>query len=306
MTPKSARPIWVNKVPLNRHVLALLLVALVWGSTFPVLKFLTRSLGGMEVSALRFLIAAGCMLPFAWRAPRRAWVDGAVLGGVVLVSYVLQAYGLEHISSNRSAFLTSLSVLMVPLLGMAWAARPSWSVLAAAAWACIGIGLMSWEGGAHLWADSATALGALAYALYVMFLSRCAERHAARQLAGTQIVCMALLACCWMGVQASSTPFGLTTLLARLNGPVVAGLGYLGVVATAAMMFVQTAAQRHVAAEKAALIYAMEPVFAALFAWLWLGETMGLRALAGAAMVLMAVVFSEWRGAREQPKRSIS
>ena len=57
------------------------------------------------------------MLPCTLRASRQAWIDGAVLGALVLVSYVAQAYGLQFISSNRSAFLTSLNVLMVLLLG---------------------------------------------------------------------------------------------------------------------------------------------------------------------------------------------
>ena len=61
------------------------------------------------------------------------------------------------------------------------------------------------------------------------------------------------------------------------------------------MLFLQALAQRHVSADKAALIYAMEPVFAALFAWVWLHEGLSLRAALGAAVVVFAVVFSEWK-----------
>ena len=55
------------------HALALLLVSLVWGSTFAVLKFSTQALSGVELSALRFALAALCLLPWAWRASRAAW-----------------------------------------------------------------------------------------------------------------------------------------------------------------------------------------------------------------------------------------
>lgn len=278
---------------MNIYVLVLLFVTLVWGATFPILKFATTQLSGLEVSTLRFFIAVALMLPFALRAPKSAWKDGGVLGVIVLVSYVAQAYGLEHISSNRSAFLTSLNVLMVPMLGFVLGARPSWIVWAAAALACGGIGLMSWEGGAHWWADAATILGALAYAIDVIILSKWAGRHNAKHLAATQVVWMAGLGGLWM-LFASIGTDRLATLPQRIDWPVLAGLVYLGVIATAGMLFLQAMAQRHVSADKAALVYAMEPVFAALFAWLWLNEVLSVQASIGAALVVVAVVMSEY------------
>jgi drug/metabolite transporter (DMT)-like permease len=281
-------------VAVNTHVLALLFVTLVWGATFPVLKLATAHLSGVEVSALRFLIAAVCMAPFALRVPRRTWLDGGLLGALVLISYVVQAFGLQFISSNRSAFLTSLNVLMVPLLGYLFGTRLTVSVLGAAVLACAGIGLMSWEGGANLLADAATIFGALAYALYVIVLSRRASLHVPRQLAATQIVWMALLGSLWMLLDALGTD-KLQTLPSRLDLSILLGLAYLGIVATAGMLFLQAMAQRHVSADKAALIYAMEPVFAALFAWLWLAELLTWKAAIGGAMVVLAVVLSELR-----------
>lgn len=283
-------------VGVNIHVLALLFVTLVWGATFPVLKAATARLSGVEVSALRFLIAALCMAPIALRVPRRTWIDGGLLGALVLISYVVQAFGLQFISSNRSAFLTSLNVLMVPLLGVAFGTRLTLSVLGAASLACVGIGLMSWEGGSDLLADAATVFGALAYALYVILLSQRAGRHVPRQLAATQIVWMALLGSLWMLVDAWGTD-KLQTLPGRLDLSVGAGLAYLGIVATAGMLFLQAMAQRHVSADKAALVYAMEPVFAALFAWLWLAEVLTWKAALGGAMVVVAVVLSELKAA---------
>ena len=281
---------------MNRYVLALLFVTLVWGATFPVLKLATASLSGIEISALRFLIAAACMWPWARSASRRTWRDGGILGALVLLSYVAQAYGLEFISSNRSAFLTSLNVLMVPLLGIALGQRLSWVMLVAACLACFGIGLMSWDGGAHLLADSATIFGALAYAAYVILLSKRAPNHSPRELAATQIVWMAALGGMWMLFSALGSN-ALYTLPDRINMFIILGLVYLGVVATSGMLFIQAMAQQHVSAEKAALVYAMEPVFAALFAWLWLGEGLTLMAATGATLVVVAVVASEWKPA---------
>lgn len=279
---------------MNVHIGSLLFVTLVWGATFPVLKVVTASLSGIETSALRFLIAAACMLPWAVRASRRAWTDGALLGALVLTSYVAQAYGLQFISSNRSAFLTSLNVLMVPLFGLAFGNRVSMRIVLAAVLACAGIGLMSWEGGGNLLADISTVVGAAGYALYVIVLSARAARHPARNLAATQIVWMAVLGLLWMLADASGTD-KLVTLQSRVSSEILWGLAYLGVVATAGMLFIQAIAQRHVSADKAAVIYAMEPVFAALFAWWWLSELLTLKAAVGGAIVVLAVLLSEWK-----------
>lgn len=276
------------------HVVSLLLVTLVWGTTFPILKVATQSLSGIETSALRFLVAGLCLLPWALRATRRAWVDGALLGTLALLSYVAQAYGLQYISSNRSAFLTSLNVLMVPLFGLVFGKSISVRILVAAVFACGGIGLMSWDGGSHRLADMATVLCAAFYALYVIVLSERAGRHSARALAATQIVCMAVLGLLWMLVGAFGTD-ALATLPMRINTSTLLCLVYLGVVATAGMLFVQAMAQRHVSADKAAVIYAMEPVFAAAFAWWWLAEALTLKAAIGGAIVVVAVILSEWK-----------
>ena len=278
---------------MNPGVLILLLVTLVWGTTFPLLKSAAADLGGVEISAFRFIVAAVCMSPFLLSAPRRAWIDGALLGVLGLASYVAQAYGLQFISSNRSAFLTSLNVLMVPLLGLAFGGRMTWTVMAAGALACLGIGLMSWEGGGNLAGDAATIVCALAYALYVIVLSQRSSRHEAKHLAATQIAVMAVLGTAWMLTQSADS---LATLTTRAV-PHATTLLYLGAVATAGMLFLQAVGQRRVAAEKAALIFAMEPVFAALFGWMWLGELLGWRGVAGGAFVIGALVLSELRPA---------
>jgi len=283
---------------MNPGVLILLLVTLVWGTTFPLLKSAAADLGGVEISAFRFIVAAVCMSPFLLQAPKRAWIDGTLLGVLGLVSYVAQAYGLQFISSNRSAFLTSLNVLMVPLLGLAFGGRITWTVMVAGALACLGIGLMSWEGGGNLAGDAATIVCALAYALYVIVLSQRSSRHDAKHLAATQIVVMAVLGTAWMLTQ---SPDSLATLTTRAV-PHATTLLYLGAVATAGMLFLQAVGQRRVAAEKAALIFAMEPVFAALFGWMWLGELLGWRGVAGGAFVIGALVLSELRPAGGKAK----
>ncbi len=278
----------------------LLFVTAVWGTTFALLKDMVATLSGVEISAIRFLLAAVCVLPWALRVPRHTWFDGALLGALALVSYVAQAWGLQFISSNRSAFLTSLNLLLVPLLGLFWGGSLPLQLLLAAVLACTGIGFMSWEGGAHPLGDAATLLCALAYAAYVILLSQRAARHDARALAATQVIFMAVFGALWLvAAELVNTGPGLM----QRAMPHLGGLLYLGVVATAAMLFLQAVGQRHVAATQAALIFTMEPVFAALWGWFWINETLSQRAAAGAALVLLALVLGASPGTPSLSKK---
>jgi drug/metabolite transporter (DMT)-like permease len=274
-----------------RYPLLLLLVTVVWGLTFPVLKVATGQLSGVEITALRFLIAAACMGPFLLGIAPQTWRDGLVLGVLALTSMVAQAYGLQFISANRSAFLTSLNVLMVPLIGLALGVRPAWMVFFAAAVACVGVGLMSFDVQGEFWADLATLAAALAYAVYTILISARAKNHAPAQLAAAQIACMALLGACWM--LADSGAQRLLVLPGLVHQEIWWGLLYLGAVASAATFFLQALAQTHVSAAQAAIIYAMEPVFAAAFGWWYISEQMTPLALLGGTLVIVAVILSQ-------------
>jgi drug/metabolite transporter (DMT)-like permease len=285
--------------PPNCGVALLVVVTLVWGTTFPLVRLVTAHLSGLEISTLRFVVASVCMLPFAIRASPAAWRDGLLLGSIALISYVAQAVGLGHISSNRSAFLTSTNILMVPFFGWFAGGRLRWLTAGAAALACMGIGLMSWESGGDLEGDLATLVCAVAYAIYVVMLSQRSPAHPSQHLAATQILAMALI----------STPClllvgwhdgSLTSLPARLP-TVLPSIIYLGAIASAGMLYLQARGQRQLSAAKSAVIYALEPVFAALFGWYWLGESMGARALIGATLVILAVVIAEWRSPSDSP-----
>lgn len=281
----------------------LVLVTVIWGSTFAVVKQATESLAPATLIGWRFTLGTLALLPLlalarrgrpAPDAPRRPlWRDGLLLGFWLILGYGTQTLALAQTTANRAAFFTALSVVLVPLWdGLAARKRLGWPLWTAVGLAVVGLALFSWEGGA-LNAGDLWALGcAVSYAGFVLTLERTARSHAALPYTLAQTLVVALLAWGW-------------ALLGGV-GPAPAGatwgaLIYLGVAATAVTTLLQTLGQRWVSAAEAAVIYALEPVFAALFSYLLLHELVGLRGWLGGALVVGATVLSQWPAKRPQP-----
>ena len=106
---------------MTRHlhgILALLLVTLVWGTTFPAMKDLTGHFSAVWIILVRFALAAFLLSPCLWRARAADLRSGAVLGVLLFFCFIFQVEGLALTSSNRNAFICGLNVLVVPLLGV--------------------------------------------------------------------------------------------------------------------------------------------------------------------------------------------
>lgn len=272
--------------PYTRGILALVLTTLVWGSTFPLTKNALADLSPAALVAARFLVAAIAFSPFL-RGGRRLWQAALPLGIVLFLSFITQVIGLQTTSSNRAAFVTGLNVVLVPLLGPLLARavpRAAWPTALAA---FAGVGIMSWEGGALVIGDLWVLGCAISYAAYILMLERIAPTQDPLALTAAQLAVVAALGLTWAAPEllASGLPAGLEASLPAIV--------YLGLAATALATLAQAWAQQRVPAVQTALVYALEPVFAAAFALWLLGETLGPRGLAGAALVVAATVWGQ-------------
>lgn len=272
--------------PRARGALALVLTTLVWGSTFPLTKDALRDLSPAVLVGARFLVAALAFAPFL-RGGRALWRDAVPLGAVLFLSFLTQVVGLQTTSSNRAAFVTGLNVVLVPLLGPLLGRRVPRAAWPAALAALAGVAVMSWEGGALVAGDLWVLGCALAYAAYILMLERAAPRHDPLALSAAQLAVVAGLGLAWAAPEllAGGVPAAL--------GPSAAAVAYLGLAATALATLAQAWAQRRVPAVQTALVYALEPVFAAAFALALLGESLGPRGLVGAALVVAATVWGQ-------------
>jgi drug/metabolite transporter (DMT)-like permease len=284
--------------------LALLALTLLWGTTFQLVKAVLLVASPGVFLLARFAFAA-LALGVAWLATRdrvdRALLrDGARLGLFMLLGFGLQTVGLEHTTPARSAFLTALSVLIVPFLARFALGRP----VRAAAWvgvalAVAGLALLtrpfSAEVGAAVRLGDALSAGcAVAFALHITFVSEWSPRHPLVPLVLVQVLVT------FLGV-ALLVPFVVplqgATLAAGGAGRLAATAAYTGVAMTAGAVLVMSWAQPRTTAVRAALIYALEPVAAALFSQLVGGEALGAADWAGGALVVLGVVAGEVGGA---------
>ncbi len=261
-------------------------MTLVWGTTFPLVKVAIQSLSPAALVTMRFLVAALALAPWL-RFGASLWRDGLVLGALLFVTFITQVVGLGTISSTRGAFITGLNVILIPILAGFIGRLVPKNAYWAAVLAFVGIGAMSFEGGAFSIGDAWVLGCAVSYAAYVLMLERVARQHDPMQLTAVQLMVVALLGLIW------SAPELVQHGLPHLETSGWASVVYLGLVATAGTTFVQALAQRWVAAFEAAVIYALEPVFAAVFSFAFLGETLGWRGLVGGALILGAMVFSQ-------------
>ena len=271
-------------------VLLLVLVTLIWGTTFPGVKIVTRVLSPAELVAARFLLSAILLAPFLRFSSLVLWRDGAICGVLLFASFLSQAIGIQHISSGRAAFITGLNVIFIPLalpfLGKAVPRIAFW----AAFLALFGIGLMSFDAGAMSFSisDLWTLGCAISYAAYVLVLDRVSSRHNSLQFSAVQVLVVGVLGALWAlpGLLEHGIPkalFGSSLL------PVL----YLGIVAAGLTTLLQTFAQKAVPAFQAAVLYSLEPVFAVVFSYFWLGEVLNVRGWLGAGLVLAAMILSQ-------------
>lgn len=278
-----------------RGILALLVVTLVWGTTFPAMKDLSADFSSVWIVLVRFSMAGVLLSPFLWRAHPRDCATGALLGATLFVCYMFQLEGLALTSANRNAFITGLNVLVVPLLGIAMGKIPERRIAVAILLAVAGLFALCWDGGAWGRGDTLALCGALFFGLYVKLMEVTTRKaHRLMTLTAMQIIGVAACAAAWLVLwEMPRQPVDWARMQQGLQLHAWNFI-YLGVVATAAIISLQTWGQRHASANEAAVIYAFEPACAAIAAYFWLTETMAWRGMLGALLMIVGMIVSQW------------
>lgn len=280
-------------VPARRLGLAaLMVVTVVWGTTFPVMKQISGQFAALEIILLRFVISSLVLLPLlrGLRWAELRW--GLAIGGVLFCAFYLQVAGLAQTSSNRNAFVTGLNVLIVPLLAYSLGQRLGWPLVLGAVLGVLGLGGLFYEQAPWSHGDTLTLMGACVYAVYVLmfeFSARSKTPLRPERIAMVQSGVMMVLASMGFTLVEPASWGDLWSRSQNHWGVLL----YLGVMASALMVWLQAWGQQRVRAVQAAIVYGLEPVFAALTAVWWINETMSGRALMGGALIVLGVVISQ-------------
>jgi drug/metabolite transporter (DMT)-like permease len=283
---------------------ALLMVTLIWGATFVMVKDAVTAFPVFSFMAIRFGLAALALAPIvlwqsrrsrvAVRPSRQAGVIGpfAVLfpsllvGLALFTGYAFQTFGLRLTTPAKAGFITGLSVVIVPIAAaLVLRQPPSRNAWIGVALATAGLALLSLTADLNVQPGDLLVTGcAVAYAAHILLLGHFAPRHNAMHLALGQIATVAVLSV------AAALIFDPR---AAVTGQVLFAAAFTGVLATALAFFIQTVAQRFTTSTHTALIFAAEPVFAGLFSFLLIGEVLGPRQLLGGALILGGMLVAE-------------
>lgn len=281
-------------MPFALAVLSLVFITLIWGTTFVVVKDALETVPVSLLLALRFGMS---LLLLLWvRIPKGALLPGFTLGLITFAGFSTQTLGLDTTTASKAAFITGLSVILTPLLSAVWFKnRVPVRAFIAAFVALAGLGLMTLTSAQGVVSGDLWVLGtAFCYASYIIYLGEIAKHHKAITLSATQLWPMTLLAWLWALPHVGTLPdVPLTTYGA---------IFYLATIATVLVSVLQVRAQRVVPAYLAALIFVLEPVFAAMFAYLMRGETLGTLGWLGGGLIVVAMLISEvrWKSAQSQ------
>lgn len=275
-------------------------VTFLWGGTFLAVQTALTWSGPLFFVGLRFALAALCMALIAGRRLRRLTAEelwaGGWIGLAIALGYGMQTVGLQEIPSSKSAFITALYVPLVPVLQWIVLGRPPGRLT----WVGVGlatVGLMliaGPEAGGFGFSrgEIITILSVLAIAGEVILISRFAPHVDAARVTVVQLAVASL--CCFATMRLAGE--GLPDWDWRIL-IFAAGLG----VASAVIQLAMNWAQKSVSATRSTLIYAGEPVWAAIIGRI-AGEVLPISALVGGVLIVFGMVLGEWP-ARRRPGR---
>ena len=281
--------------------LALLGTAVIWGTSFVVLKTTLDSVGTLWVLAIRFLVSALLLIAMAGKRLRglspRCLKGGALLGLCLAAAYLFQTYGLLYTTPGKNAFLTATYCVLTPF--MAWLVykrRPGLSNLAAAFLCIAGIGLVSLSSGFTEVnrGDMLTLVCGLFYSVQIIVMEQYRDSGDALSLSAVEFSAAALVFIAGALIF-EAPPSGVPT-------SAWLGIAYLSVMCTALCFFLQAWGMKYTSSSTAAMLMTLESVFGALISVLFYNETVTEKLLLGFGLIFLAVLLSELRPFEKRKK----
>lgn len=280
---------------------ALLIVAVIWGSTFVIVQNAVSFLQPLAFNGIRFMIAAFFL--FVWlllvdfqqlkKISLYGLIHGFFIGLCLFIGYGAQTIGLLYTSSSKAGFITGLSVVLVPLfLFLFFKQKLNMNMIVGVLLATVGLYFLSFVGAVELnIGDLYVFICAIGFALQIILTGKYSEQHPTLLLTIIQISTVSILS--FIGsllFEDVSSNFRIENIFQQ---DVIIALCITSILATALAFLIQTSLQKFTNATRVALIFSTEPVFAALTAFFFVQERLPISAWAGCFLILCGMVFSE-------------
>lgn len=287
--------------------LSLLIVAMMWGCTFLIVQHAVRVLPPLAFNGIRFLGAAILLALIITIFYRSGWrnisgkmlLHSCLLGLFLFMGYAFQTVGLLYTTTSNTGFITGLSVVFVPFLALLLLKHPiSRFTWLSALLAAVGLYLLAFAGSAFSLnkGDFLIFLCAIAFALHVAYTGVFAPRYSALPLAAMQMAVVGLLSFIASLVFEDLGPIHQT--FDKLLQPQVMWALLVSIGPTSAFAFwIQTVCQKYTSPSRVAVIFAMEPVFAALTGVGFGGEVLGVAAGLGCICIFTGMILAELKSA---------
>jgi drug/metabolite transporter (DMT)-like permease len=253
----------------------------------------------MVFLALRLVGAAALLVPWALTGPpdqrRGRIIPGILVGSCLFAGFAFQIFGLQRVTPTNSAFVTALSVILVPLCVVPIRRRmPAPTAWAGVLLATTGLYflLRGPEGFRFTAGDTMTLGCALMFALHIIGVDAFARKEPYRHFAMMQVATA--------GILATAAVFIVEDPVLRPGPGLFAAVAWTAAICTAVAFALQTSMQRYTTPTRVAIIYATEPVFAALFSLFFYGEPLGLRDIFGGGLIFGGILIAEFRPASPQ------
>ncbi|MFP3410359.1 DMT family transporter [Bacillus sp. SIMBA_074] len=281
--------------------LALLFVSFIWGATFVVVQNAMSFVGPFTFNGIRFLFA-GIILLFVQmifskgaskQDIKQSSFAGLIVGFFLCIGYVLQTSGLLYTTSSKAGFLTGLSIVMVPILSFIFLKQKATIfIVMGIAVATAGLYLLTAGDSFQLNIGDILVLGcAVAFAAHILVNGFFSKKISPLLLSTSQVLAVGIFSsiCAFLFEDWEK----LFSVSLWTNQSFLFALFLTSLFATSIAFFIQTSAQKHTSPTRVAIIFAMEPVFAALTGVLVANEQLSISAIIGCLCIFLGMVFVE-------------
>lgn len=282
----------------------LILTAAIWGFAFVVVKDSVDTIPPVYMVSIRYTIAAVLLgfvlIPQFKKLNRYYWIHGAVTGLMLALGYITQTIGCKYTTAGKNAFLTTIYVILIPLIS--WPLnkkRPHFVVFLSAVMALVGIGLLALrnEGGVLGFnvGDILTLICGLFYALHIIFTAKFSQDKNPVILTWIQFIVAAVFS--WAVSPLIDGSFSVALLK---SSRVIFSMLYLGIFSSLVAFLLQNICLKYMESSLASLFLSLESVFGVIFSTIFLRERMTLVMIIGCVLIFAAITIADQFHAKKQ------